>query len=109
VTLGCAEGGRVGHAKFDVRVVRARDVSKAWVLSQSMVSIFQLLVNDSTGDRGWTFLWAVRSTCTSHARLPPYIQTNFQGLSEVTKAEGALLCFDEVMTGFRISKARAFA
>lgn len=27
-----------------------------------------------------------------------------QGLREVTKQEGALLCFDEVMTGFRISK-----
>jgi glutamate-1-semialdehyde 2,1-aminomutase len=26
-----------------------------------------------------------------------------EGLREVTKAEGALLCFDEVMTGFRIS------
>ena len=26
-----------------------------------------------------------------------------QGLRDITKAEGALLCFDEVMTGFRIS------
>ena len=30
-----------------------------------------------------------------------------QGLREVTKAEGALLCFDEVMTGFRIAKGCA--
>jgi glutamate-1-semialdehyde 2,1-aminomutase len=30
-----------------------------------------------------------------------------QGLREMTKAEGALLCFDEVMTGFRISRGCA--
>jgi len=30
-----------------------------------------------------------------------------EGLREVTKAEGALLCFDEVMTGFRIAKGCA--
>lgn len=30
-----------------------------------------------------------------------------QGLREITKAEGALLCFDEVMTGFRIAKGCA--
>jgi glutamate-1-semialdehyde 2,1-aminomutase len=29
------------------------------------------------------------------------------GLREMTKAEGALLCFDEVMTGFRIAKGCA--
>lgn len=27
-----------------------------------------------------------------------------QGLREITQQEGALLCFDEVMTGFRIAK-----
>jgi glutamate-1-semialdehyde 2,1-aminomutase len=31
----------------------------------------------------------------------------FQGLREITKAEGALLCFDEVMTGFRIARGCA--
>ena len=30
-----------------------------------------------------------------------------QGLRDVTKEEGALLCFDEVMTGFRIAKGGA--
>jgi len=30
-----------------------------------------------------------------------------QGLRDITKKEGALLCFDEVMTGFRISKGCA--
>jgi hypothetical protein len=30
-----------------------------------------------------------------------------QGLRHVTKEEGALLCFDEVMTGFRIAKGGA--
>lgn len=30
-----------------------------------------------------------------------------EGLREITKAEGALLCFDEVMTGFRIAKGCA--
>ena len=29
-----------------------------------------------------------------------------QALREVTKQEGALMCFDEVMTGFRIAKVR---
>ena len=32
-----------------------------------------------------------------------------QGLRDVTKEEGALLCFDEVMTGFRIAKGGAQA
>ena len=27
-----------------------------------------------------------------------------QGLREITQQEGAVLCFDEVMTGFRIAK-----
>ncbi len=35
--------------------------------------------------------------------IPP-TQEFLQGLREVTQQEGALLCFDEVMTGFRISK-----
>ena len=30
-----------------------------------------------------------------------------QGLREITREEGALLCFDEVMTGFRIAKGCA--
>ncbi len=30
-----------------------------------------------------------------------------EGLREITKQEGALLCFDEVMTGFRIAKVRS--
>ena len=30
-----------------------------------------------------------------------------QGLREITQQDGALLCFDEVMTGFRISKVCA--
>ena len=30
-----------------------------------------------------------------------------QGLREVTAEDGALLCFDEVMTGFRIAKGCA--
>ena len=30
-----------------------------------------------------------------------------EGLREITKAEGALLTFDEVMTGFRIAKGCA--
>lgn len=34
-------------------------------------------------------------------------QEFLQGLRDVTKAEGALLCFDEVMTGFRIAKGCA--
>jgi adenosylmethionine-8-amino-7-oxononanoate aminotransferase len=31
----------------------------------------------------------------------------FEGLRELTKADGALLAFDEVMTGFRIAKGGA--
>ena len=38
--------------------------------------------------------------------IPP-TQEFLQGLRDVTKAEGALLCFDEVMTGFRIAKGCA--
>lgn len=38
--------------------------------------------------------------------IPP-TKEFLQGLREVTKQEGALLCFDEVMTGFRISKGCA--
>eukprot|EP00873_Tetraselmis_striata_P036842 jgi/Tetstr1/457106/TSEL_043756.t1 len=34
-------------------------------------------------------------------------QEFLQGLRDMTKEEGALLCFDEVMTGFRISKGCA--
>mmetsp|Transcript_80 Transcript_80/g.249 ORF Transcript_80/g.249 Transcript_80/m.249 type:complete len:469 (-) Transcript_80:371-1777(-) len=34
-------------------------------------------------------------------------QEFLEGLREITKAEGALLCFDEVMTGFRIAKGCA--
>lgn len=34
-------------------------------------------------------------------------QEFLNGLREITKAEGALLCFDEVMTGFRIAKGCA--
>jgi glutamate-1-semialdehyde 2,1-aminomutase len=34
-------------------------------------------------------------------------QEFLQGLRDVTKEEGALLCFDEVMTGFRIAKGGA--
>ena len=30
-----------------------------------------------------------------------------EGLREITKAEGAVLCFDEVMTGFRVAKGGA--
>ncbi len=30
-----------------------------------------------------------------------------QGLRDITKEDGALLCFDEVMTGFRIAKGCA--
>ena len=36
-------------------------------------------------------------------------QEFLEGLREITKAEGALLCFDEVMTGFRIAKGCAQA
>ncbi len=32
--------------------------------------------------------------------------SRLQGLREVCTAEGAVLCFDEVMTGFRIAKVR---
>jgi len=38
--------------------------------------------------------------------IPP-TKEFLQGLREITKAEGALLCFDEVMTGFRIAKGCA--
>lgn len=38
--------------------------------------------------------------------IPP-TKAFLEGLRELTKAEGALLCFDEVMTGFRISYAGA--
>lgn len=34
-------------------------------------------------------------------------QEFLEGLREITKAEGALLCFDEVMTGFRIARGCA--
>jgi glutamate-1-semialdehyde 2,1-aminomutase len=36
-------------------------------------------------------------------------QEFLQGLREITASEGALLCFDEVMTGFRIAKGCAQA
>jgi glutamate-1-semialdehyde 2,1-aminomutase len=32
---------------------------------------------------------------------------NLQGLRDICTAEGALLCFDEVMTGFRIARGCA--
>lgn len=38
--------------------------------------------------------------------IPP-TQEFLEGLREITKDDGALLCFDEVMTGFRISKGCA--
>jgi glutamate-1-semialdehyde 2,1-aminomutase len=38
--------------------------------------------------------------------IPP-TQEFLEGLREITKAEGALLCFDEVMTGFRIARGCA--
>lgn len=38
--------------------------------------------------------------------IPPTKEFLVQ-LREITKAEGALLCFDEVMTGFRIAKGGA--
>lgn len=34
-------------------------------------------------------------------------QEFLEGLREITKADGALLCFDEVMTGFRVAKGCA--
>ena len=34
-------------------------------------------------------------------------QEFLEGLREITKAEGSLLCFDEVMTGFRVAKGGA--
>jgi hypothetical protein len=37
--------------------------------------------------------------------IPP-TKEFLQGLREITTAEGAVLCFDEVMTGFRIAKVR---
>ncbi len=40
--------------------------------------------------------------------IPP-TKEFLQGLREITKQEGALLCFDEVMTGFRIAKVRSSA
>ena len=38
--------------------------------------------------------------------IPP-TQEFLEGLRQITKEEGALLCFDEVMTGFRIAKGCA--
>eukprot|EP00887_Chlorella_sp_A99_P005132 scaffold25.g5132.t1 len=38
--------------------------------------------------------------------IPP-TREFLEGLREITRAEGALLCFDEVMTGFRIAKGCA--
>lgn len=38
--------------------------------------------------------------------IPP-TQEFLQGLREITEAEGTLLCFDEVMTGFRVSYSGA--
>lgn len=37
--------------------------------------------------------------------IPP-TKEFLQGLRKLTQEEGALLCFDEVMTGFRIAKVR---
>ena len=52
------------------------------------------------------------STKTHHAWTLPVSRFKVcvalpQGLREITQQDGALLCFDEVMTGFRISKVCA--
>ena len=45
--------------------------------------------------------------CCCHLTPAPHpCNHSSQGLREITKAEGAVLCFDEVMTGFRIAKVR---
>ena len=38
--------------------------------------------------------------------IPP-TQAFLEGLREICTAEGAVLCFDEVMTGFRVSRGSA--
>ena len=77
-----------------VRSRAASGIRKAQLgsLTKSRANTYQPhVVAGSPAGRGLTLLRGVLS----------------QGLREICTAEGAVLCFDEVMTGFRIAKVQA--